>query len=378
VDPATDDGESLITELPHTPNASLPSNVGNGVTLSDALAALQGKVAHFESEGLRKRNFTVGVCNLALSAFVIGKWPEFYWVMYIFKAVFMVVYKVIFLWYPAKQHYFFLDFCWITNGGFFIMFILLLADICSPSVTQKFFLVFFAVANGPLAWSVIALGNKLVFHNVSSSASDPTRCACEQHSNPPSLFQFEWTSTLFIHFSPGLACWGLHWHRDLVTAAWGSRFESTSEYSVGELFAHGWIYYAVWWCFFTIWMLTRGLHYPEKGYATVFDALSKAHKFDQIKPFKGKSLRVQICIYMALHLLGCTFALAWSLLMWKSFWCHTIFLGLAFLKATVEGSSWYLYAIQRASIKQIKNLIKDAGAGSMSAGGAVSVESNKI
>jgi len=178
-----------------------PSTIGEKTALDHALSVLQAKVAHFEAEGLRKTNFTIGVCNLAFTAFLVGRYPEYYWAVYIFKALFLVVYKLFFIWFPDKLHYFFLDFCWITNGGFFVMFSLILLDVCSPSVTQTFFKIFFAVANGPLALSVIFLGNKLVFHN------------------------FEWTSTLFIHFSPALAAWGIHWNRDLVTAAWGDRFE---------------------------------------------------------------------------------------------------------------------------------------------------------
>ena len=82
-------------------------------TLRDALKAVKGKVAHFENEGLRKTNFTIGVLNLCLSAFLIGKYPQHYWLFYMFKSIFLVVYKVLFIWYPLKQHYFFLDFCWI-------------------------------------------------------------------------------------------------------------------------------------------------------------------------------------------------------------------------------------------------------------------------
>jgi len=107
-------------------------------------------------------------------------------------------------------------------------------------------------------------------------------------------------------------------------------------------------------------MLTRGLYYPEKGYDTVFNALKIAHNFDEISIFKGKSLRMQITVYMLLHLVGCTLGLAWGMLMWMNVWVNTAFIALAFLKAVVEGSSWYLYAIQRASIKQVKQLI-DSG-----------------
>jgi len=137
------------------------------------------------------------------------------------------------------------------------------------------------------------------------------------------------------------------------------------------MFIAGWSFYVAWWVCFTIWMLTRGLHYPEQGYHTVFDALSKAHNFEDTKPFKGRGLRTQICIYMALHFVGCSVGLAWSCLMWKSYTLHTIFLVLCFTSAVVQGSSWYLYAIQRAAVKQIEQMLSEGGGTSGKAANAV-------
>ena len=48
--------------------------------LKDAIHAIEDKVHHFEEEGLRKTNFTIGVVNLAASSFIVGKWPQWYWV----------------------------------------------------------------------------------------------------------------------------------------------------------------------------------------------------------------------------------------------------------------------------------------------------------
>lgn len=84
-------------------------------TLKEAIKVVENKVHFFEQEGLRKTNFVLGVMNLTLSAFIVGKWPEWYWVWYLFKALFMVVYKLLFIWYPRKEHYYFLDFCWVVR-----------------------------------------------------------------------------------------------------------------------------------------------------------------------------------------------------------------------------------------------------------------------
>jgi len=195
-----------------------PSSISPTTTInSDAILAVRGKIAHFEEEGLRKRNFSLGVMNMAFSAYLIGAFPEHYWLFYMFKSIFLVGYKVMFYWYPRKQHYFFLDFCWISNGITFFLFLCILLNVLSKANTASAFLAFFAVANGPLGWSVIMLSNKLVFHN------------------------FEWTSTLFIHFSPMVACWGIKWHLPQVEAAWGDRFDGITDINhVGEVFLVGW------------------------------------------------------------------------------------------------------------------------------------------
>jgi len=108
-----------------------------------------------------------------------------------------------------------------------------------------------------------------------------------------------------------------------VSESWGNRFDGIDDIdSVVDLFLVGWAYYCIWWVGFTLWMMIAGLHYPEKGYETVFDELRKAHKFETISIFKGKSTRGMIAVYMAIHFLACSIGLAWSMLMWSSFWCR--------------------------------------------------------
>ena len=103
----------------------------------------------------------------------------------------------------------------------------------------------------------------------------------------------------------------------------------------------------------------------------MFNALSKAHKFEDIAPFKGRSLRAQILIYMAFHGLGCTAGLAWSIACWYSYCFHAVFLGACFLSAILQGASWYLYAIQTAAIKQIEAMMKENEERASEKGGVV-------
>lgn len=114
-----------------------------------------------------------------------------------------------------------------------------------------------------------------------------------------------------------------------------------------------------WWVLFTIWMQLRGIHYPKMNppYATVFDALKP--KFENAPGFKGKSERTQLWLYMFGHMVACLLSMLWAGLCWNNMVVHTLFIIFAFVCSVVQGSSWYLYAMQKASIKQVKALMSD-------------------
>jgi|NorSeaMetagenome_1021524.scaffolds.fasta_scaffold75303_2 hypothetical protein len=78
----------------------------------------------------------------------------------------------------SGRHYLFYDFCYFAN--FFSLYLLFVAP-HSPDI----FLILFTVSNGPLAWSVLAFNNSLIFHSA-------------QHM-----------TSAFIHTSPMLLTFGM-------------------------------------------------------------------------------------------------------------------------------------------------------------------------
>jgi len=159
------------------------------------LGGLQGRqLAHeqlLEEDALRtadrvkplklqdKMSFTLGVINVCLTCYLMGAAPEYFYLLHTPKAILLIALR----WYTFKkksQHYLLYDFCYWANvlGLFYLWF--------RPS-SAFLFQIFFIVANGPLAWSVLTFSQSLVFHS---------------HSHMTSVF---------IHVSPMLLSHSLRW-----------------------------------------------------------------------------------------------------------------------------------------------------------------------
>jgi hypothetical protein len=67
-----------------SPMRRVPSGVRDA-TLREALNNIRSKQDHFQQEGLRKTNFTIGVITTVVTAYVLGGHPEWYWVFYCAK-----------------------------------------------------------------------------------------------------------------------------------------------------------------------------------------------------------------------------------------------------------------------------------------------------
>ena len=67
-----------------SPMRRVPSGVRDA-TLREALNNIRSKQDHFQQEGLRKTNFTIGVIATVVTAYVLGGYPEWYWVFYCAK-----------------------------------------------------------------------------------------------------------------------------------------------------------------------------------------------------------------------------------------------------------------------------------------------------
>ena len=123
--------------------------------------------------------FTVGVLNVGLTTYLLGAVPHLFYLWHTPKAVLLTAVR----WWTFRRegkHFLLLDFCYWVNGvGLVYLWVY-------PDHAQLF-QVFFMLANGPLAWSVLTFSQSLVFHS---------------HAHMTSVF---------IHVSPMLLSHALRW-----------------------------------------------------------------------------------------------------------------------------------------------------------------------
>lgn len=293
-----------------------------------------------QNEGLSQVSFFLGVTNVGVTGFILGRFPEHVWLLYVAKSSLLI--PAWFVEVSRRYHgaLFILDYCWVIN----ILLAAYMMALCAigPSLGHELrrlgFLWFYASALGPLSWACLALHNGLIFHSVEKTAS------------------------LFIHFTPNMVAWTLRWQTDIVSLAWPDRFpKHTLEMSqLGELYLVGFGFYFVWLLLHALWLLTIGVDCPSYGHETVFNSLYKKHdlasKFGKWFGCTG-GVRCHAAIYLALHGVSCVVAFAWSLLCYRFFWVHTVFAAVLFISAAWAGSGYYTYLFAGIYSRALAKLI---------------------
>jgi len=126
-----------------------------------------------------KISFILGVMNVALTCFTLGRFPEHLPTFFTFKAIILIGMR--YLIYRKKGwHYFLFDFCYSVN-------LLVLVYLYILPNSRTLFLVCFSLANGPLAWAIVTWRNSMVFHSLDKMTS------------------------IFIHLGPNVLLYGMRW-----------------------------------------------------------------------------------------------------------------------------------------------------------------------
>ena len=160
------------------------------------------------THGLSPLNFFLGLLNVGLSAFILGRAPEFYWAWATLKSVVYLGQS----WrvkLAERKRLYLLDLCWVLSFAYtiattaaFVAWVspggsAIRASLTSFTSSPVAFRAIFALANGPLGAATVALGNALVLHSATQTAA------------------------LFIHISPPIVTWALRWHAPAHAAAFG-------------------------------------------------------------------------------------------------------------------------------------------------------------
>merc|ERR1711874_950621 len=125
--------------------------------------------------------------------------PQHFWIVYL--AEIMILFPV--RWQhqvhaTPKQHFYWLDFCWIANFSSILALATLVVNgyfyedtLVSEHARKLYFSAAWGIGCGPLLWAVGLLNNALVFHDADNTAS------------------------VLIHLFPSLVLFCLLWKRDL-------------------------------------------------------------------------------------------------------------------------------------------------------------------
>ena len=177
--------------------ASVLRNAAEEDGLRRALDAVKKQGNAYKIEGgLSPLSFFLGLMNVGISAFVLGRRPQYYWVYASLKSV-AVNYLSYRLKVRAHQRLYLLDLCHVLSFAYSIVTSAALiawfvpatrATLAPLTSSPAAFRAIFALANGPLGWAVPTLANALVLHSVKQTAA------------------------LFIHISPPLVTWAMRWH----------------------------------------------------------------------------------------------------------------------------------------------------------------------
>lgn len=318
--------------------------------LGEALQELSKVRQQLVEGGLSPITFFLGLSNICLCCYLMGAHPEHFWLVYSAEAVILIGIRMD-LGRRDNTMLYFLDFCWVMNVLYALFSLLLLID----AVTAHSFVhpshihvdagaAMFVIACGPLGWSVIAMSNALVLHDV-------------RH-----------TSASFIHLMPCITCYSLKWNEAAVSAAWPNTFDSFrggGELGWVEVWSKAAVVYAVWWVLFTTWMMLHGRFQSAKktGQHTVYEYTLRTNK-PMAKLFGIKDLEkevelpVNVIKYMLLHAVMVLLAFANGVVCIKSQTYHLLFCLAIFGSAMYQGSNRYYKIMTRFYVKKMEALLE--------------------
>jgi hypothetical protein len=304
--------------------------------------------------------FTMGVINVAGSSWLIGSFPECYWIWHLIKMAILLGYRF-YRFSEIKMQYFLLDWCYVINYLSVIYYLICVLKANIPAFAGAntlnvagpiLFRIAFTCVTGPLAMSILAFRNSLVFHSLDQII------------------------ILAVHWSPNLALWGMRWFpQDLEdmfpdTFHTGCETMTKHEYSYFydengcegtfiDLWCWPVVFYLCAWAIpYALFFFVFGKSFLEEGgYATMFTDMKKKDWFSAILTKIPGGEEVEPLKYMAIHATACIMAFFLGPLMWHSFTFHTIYLITLFTLAARNGAGWYF----RVFPKHVAKMKMDEG-----------------
>ena len=291
------------------------AQIGNLQERENSIRTLAENSHSFSITSQRLRDkicFTAGVLNVALTCYILGCSPTnfFYW--HSPKAIILITLRWIsFMNEKPARHYLLYDFCYWAN------FAALLYIWVMPHNATLFQIVFLA-SNGPLAWSILAFNQSLIFHS------------------------WQHITSVFIHVSPMLLTYGLRWYPDPRFTVCNAP-PACDDVTAAPLFWNALSRFYIWWIvLYYVWIfLVLGSYIERRGFQTLYDRVSTSG------PLSGLLRRLTVhhlikkAVYISMHLLFGSATMLLATVFWHSREAHIAFLVAIFTASAWNASSHY-------------------------------------
>ncbi|KAK9841696.1 hypothetical protein WJX74_010260 [Apatococcus lobatus] len=273
-----------------------------------------------------KITFMAGTVSAMISAYWLGFSPATFYRIYT-VAAFVLLFTRWALYKSKRQHYYLFDFCYMAN-------LLLLFHIWICPHSAFLHKVTFAYAAGPLAWSVVAFRNSLVFHSVDKITS------------------------LFLHWYPACVVWTERWHPDVhsreTTAKTPEALKKWHEASFLEIALLPMIPYLIWAVLYYIKIfMVSSEKIQKRGYETLFRYCTENRKSAVSKFVARYPTKYQPLAYMGLHLTLTAATFAVAKIWWNYYHAHTFFLVFVLSMSSWNGASFYFDVFAHRYLAQL-------------------------
>jgi len=260
---------------------------------------------------IEKLVFTLSVLNVGLTCYVLGTAPGKFYIWHSVKAVTLITAR----WLDFKKkgdHYLLYDFCYWAN-------LLTLIYIWMCPDWPMLFQIIFMISNGPLAWSVLAFNQALVFHKWQNMTS------------------------VFIHVSPMMFSWGLRWFSsEHGFAICADPPECVADLTSSSLLWAALLRFYVWWIvLYYVWLFViNGEYIKSRGFNTLYDRVSTKQLRFLFQRIDASDL-VKKAFYMLLHLVFGILTMLLASIFWFNREAHLTFIIVMCVASAWNASAHY-------------------------------------
>ena len=335
--------------------------------LRRALEIVQAQSRKLTNEDhLSPLSFCMGVLNVAVSAFMLGRAPQLYWAYAGIKSVALngVSYH---LKRRDHQRLYLFDLCHVLSFAYTAASVAALVAWSFPEArpavapytsSPAAFRAAFALANGPLGVAVPTLANALVLHSPRQTAA------------------------LFIHISPPIVTWAMRWHPEAHERGFPgilpTRDLGDAEHAVAyeALVAPALCTYFAWWLAFAAWMMLDGRRRGNVGTAgTAGDKKSKTHDTVYHRTLGGAEAnalgklagynpnashkKTPVAKYLLAHAVLCVALICVSPLFYRSYAAHTAFVCALLCCSVWNGARRYYWIMTKGYEKRLRALLPE-------------------